>query len=138
MECPRCKHDFDNSFMEETILCKDCDCKNKMAYHMCPNCKCMWRSLNGEVMDHSVADLGEMMQEAMGDVDVIPLPDDPSSFFEGVKEDLLKYARVIGGEAAMSDFVHKCLRCNSIAFPSSDSAFRCDSCGFEWEVKSLA
>jgi len=34
----------------------------------------------------------------------------------------------------MSDYLHKCLRCNQYAFEVKENSFKCMKCGFSWEV----
>jgi hypothetical protein len=36
----------------------------------------------------------------------------------------------------MIETIHKCLRCNKIAYQTDDSVFKCsdDKCGFKWET----
>jgi len=41
------------------------------------------------------------------------------------------------GESCMSDYVHKCLRCNEYGFEVAPGEFECVSCGFSWEVTNL-
>jgi len=132
MNCPKCGLDSDNVMMEEILPCKDCNCMNRMTYHLC-SCKVMWRALNNEVIEGSFTDLGDMVESGA----FLEAAGDSLGFFDSVKEDLMKQVRVSTGEAAMSDFIHKCLHCNSIALPITDSAYRCTSCDFEWEIKSI-
>ena len=37
---------------------------------------------------------------------------------------------------AMTKMIHKCLRCNKMAYEISNGLFKCSNveCGFEWEV----
>jgi hypothetical protein len=130
MECPMCNHDTEPAFMEENLPCKDCNCINTVTYNMCPQCKCLWRALNGKVIDETIAELGEMVSG------IIETPEQ-LEFFEELKADLHKHIRIQRGKAMMSDFVHRCLRCDSIALPVTDHFYRCNSCGFEWEVFAI-
>jgi hypothetical protein len=130
MECPKCHHDADNTLTEEHLPCFECDCINIITYNICPQCKCVWRAANGVVINGSVADLGEMVSGIADSAEQL-------EFFEDLKADLHKHVRVKSGEAMMSDFVHRCLKCDSLAFPLTDHSYQCSSCGFEWEVFTI-
>lgn len=41
------------------------------------------------------------------------------------------------GEPCMSDYVHKCLRCNAYGFEVAPGEFECADCGFSWEVHNF-
>jgi ribosomal protein L37E len=34
----------------------------------------------------------------------------------------------------MQEVIHKCLRCNAIAYEIQSQSYYCSHCGFEWEV----
>ena len=53
---------------------------------------------------------------------------------ENITEHLSKVDKIERGEASMSDYVHKCLQCESTAVDVDDGRYKCIDCGFEWEV----
>lgn len=36
--------------------------------------------------------------------------------------------------SSMDEIIHKCLRCDKIAFEIESNLYHCSDCGFEWEV----
>jgi hypothetical protein len=127
MQCPMCEAEVDNIFMKEEFDCCECNKKNVVTYHICTNCRHLWREINGTVVDNSVVGMNDLLATF-----------EPSSetkkMFDNLSADIEKIQRVQSGEARMSDFVHRCLRCNELALPCKDNTFKCTSCSFEWEV----
>lgn len=40
-------------------------------------------------------------------------------------------------EVGMSDYVYRCLKCNKIAYEAEEGLYKCNACGFEWEIMSF-
>jgi hypothetical protein len=49
----------------------------------------------------------------------------------------IKLTELYSGDPVMSDYVHRCLRCNEYGFEIAPGEFECASCGFSWEVMNL-
>jgi hypothetical protein len=127
MNCPKCQSEEDSVVISESFPCCDCGGANLIEYHMCPICTAMWRTFNGIFTDNSLTELGSLANAVMtieGD----------DNLFKNVREDIDKQFRLHNGDAKMTDFVHYCLRCSALAFPSGPRTFKCSSCEFEWEV----
>jgi len=90
----------------------------------------LWRAFNGVLISNSVVkfeDVESNMNFLKGN----------SNLFDHLDMDIenLKRTQVASKDyKTMSDFIHKCLRCNAIAFQVSENCFRCAKCDFEWEV----
>ena len=53
---------------------------------------------------------------------------------DNINDHLLKVDKMENGEASMSDYVHKCLQCNSTAVDVNNGQYKCTDCDFEWEI----
>ena len=53
---------------------------------------------------------------------------------KNMEKEIGKIDKINIGEAVMTDYVHKCLKCNSVAHETEPDLYVCDECGFEWEI----
>lgn len=135
MKCFKCEEGPEAAFLKEAFPCGHCDEENVLEYNICPNCGWMWRSVNGVAMEDSqmhIQDLGDFAGLMMGDQP--EMTEEEAVLMENITDHLSKIDKMERGEASMSDYVHKCLQCESTAIDVDDGAYKCTDCGFEWEV----
>jgi hypothetical protein len=135
MICFKCDNGQEAAFFQEEFPCSHCDGKNLVEYNICPGCGWMWRSVNGVVFDDSqmsVEDLGDFAGLMMGNHP--DMTDEEHAIMDNINEQLLKIDKMDSGEASMSDYVHRCLQCNSTAVDVDDGKYTCTDCDFEWEI----
>ena len=131
MKCFKCDSDKEASFFEETFECK-CGEKLVFNYNLCPDCGLSWRSVNGEPTDDSAVYFNDLMSFAS---DLSPdISEEEMELLKNMEKEIDKIDKVITGEATMTDYVHKCLKCNSVAHEISPDRYVCDICGFEWGI----
>lgn len=121
MECIGCGNEegVKTLFVEE-LPCKHCGGGIGVAYNVCTSCGMAWRSVDGEPMlESTVFDMNEL-DGVFDDYDDLP--------------DIAINMTHKSTESYMSDYVHKCLRCNSVCYQSGDNKFECPDCGFGWEI----
>jgi uncharacterized Zn ribbon protein len=136
MNCFKCESKQDAAFFKEVFPCLHCEEENLIEYNICPDCGWMWRSVNGVPMDDSqmhIQDLGDFAGLMMGE-DPPEMTEEEASIMENITDHLSKIDKMERGEASMSDYVHKCLRCESTAVDVNDGKYICRDCDFEWEV----
>ena len=135
MICFKCDSKQEAAFFQEEFPSSHCDGKNLVEYNICPDCGWMWRSVNGVVFDDSqmnVGDLGDFAGLIMGTHP--DMTEEELAMMDNINEHLLKIDKMDSGQASMSDYVHKCLECNSTAVDVNDGQYKCTDCGFEWEI----
>jgi uncharacterized Zn ribbon protein len=131
MKCFKCDSEKEASFFEEVFECK-CGEKLVFNYNLCPDCGMSWRSVNDEVSDDSAVYFNDLMSFASmlsGD-----LTEEEETILKNMEIEVGKIEKINIGDAAMTDYVHKCLKCNSAAHETEQDKYVCDVCGFEWEI----
>lgn len=142
MHCIICDVEHVQAVVEESFDCTDCGALMTFGYYLCPKCGWMWRTLNGEVIDGSVAHMEDIptADEFVNDMFVSEFEldemdaDSSELIFENLQREMAKIDKVATGSAGMSDYVHNCLRCQSVVHEESPGKFKCGDCGFEWEI----
>jgi len=135
MVCFKCDSGQEAAFFKEEFPCAHCDGTNLVEYNICPDCGWMWRSVNGSVVDDSqmsAADLGDFAGLMLGTHP--EMTEEELAIMDNINEHLLKVDKMDSGEATMSDYVHRCLQCNSTAVDVDDGKYTCTDCDFEWEI----
>ena len=131
MKCFKCDSTEDASFFEEIF---ECSCGEKLVlnYNLCPDCGLSWRSVNDEPSEDSVIyfnDLISFVSDMSND-----LSEEEIELVKNMENEIDKIYKIDKGEATMTDYVHKCLRCNSVAHELEPDKYICEECGFEWEI----
>lgn len=60
--------------------------------------------------------------------------------FKTLNDEVIEYTEAsytgeqLDSNQLMSDYIHKCIKCNSLSFEFMPGKFRCSKCEFEWEV----
>ena len=142
MICFKCEGGSESAFYQEKFPCCDCKKENVIEYNICPDCGWMWRSINGVPSDDSqmhAQDLGDFAglmfsEDNNGMFTHEDLTEEEQAIMENINEHLTKVDKMASGEASMSDYVHKCIKCESTAIDVNDGVYICRDCDFEWEV----
>jgi uncharacterized Zn ribbon protein len=135
MICFKCNCGRDAAFFREEFPCDHCEELNLLEYNICPECGWMWRSVNGKPLEDSqlnIKDLGDFASVVLGQGN--EMTEEEINIMENINEQLERIAKIDDGEATMSDYINKCLRCNSTAVDVLDGQYKCTDCGFEWEI----
>jgi len=124
MLCPNCKKDSGGIMYKDVITCGKCGEHIVIDYCSCHMCGYTWRLNNGEFLDGNMIDeqgMDQMLEEIKTLID------------EEFDDDVEYIVKKPEGNN-MSDMIHKCIRCGELAYPIGEDAFKCSSCGFEWEI----
>lgn len=135
MICFNCDSEKEAAFHAETFPCCHCDEDNVLEYNLCPDCGWMWRSMNGQPLEDSQLHINDMSDFAnLLSGEMPEMTEEEAKLFENINEHMDRVIKMETGEASMSDYVHKCLQCNSTAVDVSDGNYKCTDCDFEWEI----
>jgi hypothetical protein len=129
MECPKCGNLKTSTLMEEAFPCCSCAELNVVTYHLC-TCGAMWRAVNDVITPESIATFDDVLKPFVED-------SDESRVFTSIIEDFQKKTRILAGEAQMTDYIHRCIKCNSVAHETSPNSYKCLTCHTEWEVVAV-
>jgi hypothetical protein len=135
MLCFKCESGKESAFFRENFPCLHCEEDNLVEYNICQDCGWVWRSVNGVPLADSqmhIQDLGDFAGFMAGEQP--ELTEDEQAMMENIAEHLTKVDKMERGEASMSDYIHKCLECESTAVDVVDGKYTCRDCDFEWEV----
>lgn len=126
MSCIECGSDKATVVFIEVFPCNHCNGELHLEHNLCPECGIGWKTLDGEVVE-CVTVLNSNLDDFFSDFDE-----------QGDVTDMIfNYLDSLNhGSDSMNSYVHRCLRCNSIAFEIGEELYRCSDpeCGFEWEV----
>jgi len=124
MKCAECSN-IVNHMYDEDIQC-ECGHTIVIQYYICNGCGFIYRFKDGEFMD-GVAVSAPIVDMAM------------DYLLDAVSEDIGAVSEDIGEEDAnrftMSNFLHSCIKCESVATEIKPGYYVCTSCDFEWEVE---
>lgn len=123
MDCPLCDaKEAVMTTLDETIMCQDCGSRLNLKLHLCTLCGNMWKAINDEVVVDSIKNIKEMF-------------DNMNLFIEDEMKNLAaEIEKVESRQDHMVGYIHKCIRCGSLAFEESKNEFCCTKCGFSWGV----
>jgi hypothetical protein len=125
MKCLNCgEEDFD-VFVTETFPCGKCGGSIVVEYNVCKNCGLMCKSVDGNLLTASV-----FMPEEFSDEDI----EEIFGFLNEPDMCLNMDYTDDSEKIFMGDYVHKCLKCNTVCYEVDEGSFKCPKCGFEWEV----
>jgi len=113
MKCIGCGKDGAIIALIEAFPCRHCEGEIHLEYNVCRECGQSWKTVDGEFISKTM-----LFDMGLGE-----------AYFE---ESDMKEEKT----PCMNDFIHKCLKCNTICceIESNPSLYRCPACGFEWEV----
>lgn len=138
MICLKCNSENYTVMMSESFQCSHCDGYIFLEYCTCDNCGAMWRAIDGEIDEKNIVtpdDLVNMITPLGGMITMDPA-DSPlidEDFVKRLEEELLKHENKENA-ASMADLVHRCMRCQALAYESKPGNYECSECGFSWEV----
>ena len=121
MKCLRCDNEDLMRFMDDTIDCCDCGTKLHYVHYLCSNCGMSWKTVNDNVVTKS--DLQAMFVNLM-------------EYMGNLENETRKADAIKEGTANMVDYIHKCIKCQSVSYEERPGTYRClnPECEFEWEV----
>jgi len=122
MDCCVCNSSNTEVFSTEKIPCTGCGEFTELMYNVCRDCGTMWKSVGTAVIECTLTELGDFPVDIS---EVFALLEDG---LRGIE--LVDYNRC----GTMGELIHKCLRCETIAYETMPGLFHCPECGFEWEV----
>lgn len=122
MKCIYCGDDNSVTILVETLPCKHCGGEIRIEYNICKECGLAWKSVDGEIVENTTFfDLG--LDDIFDDDELIKGFDIPFNMDQcEIKS------------SYMSDYIHKCVRCQATCFESEKDRWECPECGFSWEV----
>lgn len=136
MDCFNCGSSNIFMIFDEIFRCPHCDEDIHIGYYGCNECGGIWYGCDDEVINGMVID---------GDA----FADENTEFLKeianGLKSEDAFLSLLERGDIkqleeedkdCMGELVHRCLKCNSIAYEIEEGVYRCsdENCGFEWEV----
>jgi DNA replicative helicase MCM subunit Mcm2 (Cdc46/Mcm family) len=141
MNCPNCNGEKLEVFMSDPIKCQHCGDITSIDFNRCLECGCVFKSVADEIDPDSIMELPEGTiniidgilstiigeENAMDEDEFMKILEDPEAEVE-VKE------INIGSSNKMASLVHRCLKCNVVAYEVKAGEYCCPECGFTWEV----
>jgi hypothetical protein len=125
MDCTQCGEGY-NTFeiYREEVPCGHCGGLNIITYEICKECGTLFRICNGEVVDEGTS-ITALDNEAL-----------PVGELEELLKNMANHVERTVKESpeSMNDMVHRCLKCNALAFETGKGKFECSDCEFCWEV----
>lgn len=116
MNCVKCDSTNVTLIFNESIKCSHCNEEIVICVFICRDCGIMWRDIDGAVDDIIST------QSPLKNVSV-------EKMIETILSEQCDYVPL-----TMNECIHRCIKCNSISYETSETTFRCPVCGFEWEV----
>ena len=105
MKCINCGNDKNIDTVHSSFICEYCNKINCINYCVCSECGEIWNADTSKFFEEGNSEyFGSLYNK---DVDVKPL---------------------------MSDYIHRCLMCNTISYEKEKDLWCCPECGFQWEV----
>jgi hypothetical protein len=130
MICFKCDCGKEAAFFTEKFPCK-CGEEVVFEYNFCESCGWMWRSVNGEPSEESMIYSDDFIDLGMPPKD---LGEEEAKIVKNMEGEIDKIDKIARGEAAMADYVLRCLRCGAVAHEKGQGRYGCGECDFEWEV----
>jgi hypothetical protein len=120
MNCPDCGSENTAVFHIEDFPCRHCSTVNEISYNICYDCRLSFKEADGEVIAATRFPNKELIELAnLSEEDVkIVVKDEVDS----------EHGRTMG------EVIHRCLRCEAIAFEVEENSYKCFACDFEWET----
>jgi len=122
MDCINCGSGKNVSILKGIFICDHCNELNYIDYYKCEECGETWKvvDLNSGIVESiSLASHSKVFKEGVSD-----------SFGEiHVDEEACSDAGTL-----MTDYIHKCLMCNTVSYEKNENTWHCPECGFEWET----
>jgi hypothetical protein len=116
MNCVNCASEDVIVFYIEEIPCKHCGGTTEVVYTNCNNCGIMCKTIDGVVSSNSF--------EVMDELDDV---------FDDGDVKILESLNAPEAET-MQDLLHRCVRCNAMAYEKNPRYYCCPKCGFEWGI----
>ena len=120
MKCCSCGTNNVIVFFEETLPCGHCNMDNTILYNFCGECSCVFKTVNGKVVNAATFTDTELANMMSMDVDDV--------------REIMQSPIQSASPRTMDEMVHKCLDCNALAFEVEPGLFKCSECDFEWEI----
>jgi hypothetical protein len=119
MTCVTCGSENISVFFSETIKCTSCDEDNLISFQICNDCGVIWKAVNDMLLKGTVFVDPELSKFISSNIV-------GNSEFDNWFD--------VEVNATMEEVVHRCLKCNAIAFESKPDVFCCSVCDFTWET----
>lgn len=120
MTCVTCGSENTSVFFSETIQCTSCNEDNVISFQICNDCGVIWKAVN-DILLRGTAFVDQELSDFISDK-IVGNPEFDNWF------DTTEIS------TTMNDVIHRCLKCNAIAFESKPDVFCCSSCDFTWET----
>ena len=114
MKCINCGFSTPFLFFTEEVDCFYCNEHNIIDYYLCNECGMVFRILNNTI-DEVMAQLG---------------PDRTEHLYSKMTQ----RAAPLDEFKTMGEIIHRCLKCNSIAYEIKSNVYECSRCSFVWET----
>ena len=130
MRCINCDGEDFNTFIVETYPCTKCGGGINVEYSICKECRFVFKSVDGKVITGALLlpeDMDEQMFSDEGIKEMFKFLDDADMC---LNIDNLNDVE----KSFMEDYIHRCLKCNTVCYEIGEGNFTCPKCSFEWEV----
>lgn len=114
MDCFNCGSSNVTVFFRELFSCCHCELENELVYNMCQDCNTAFKTVGDEVVASARItgdDLASLVQLSSKEIAA------------ALKEEMPR---------SMNEIIHRCLKCDSVAYEISDEQYECPVCGFSW------
>lgn len=111
IRCMNCGNTDIVKVFEEEIQCNHCGGIHTIDSFVCENCNLIWKAIDNQFVEGMVLPGDNLYEEVM---ELLNLDVDENQ--------------------SMNALIHRCLRCNTIAYEKKENLWHCPECGFEWEA----
>ena len=127
MECFNCGSAEITEFFEEVFPCAHCDESNVVVYNFCRSCAATFKTVNDTIISGATFTNEDIMKmTGLTAEDIEQYMEPAGKFMKGLTSR--------PDERTMSEVVHKCLRCEHVAFETGPGSYCCPACDFVWET----
>jgi hypothetical protein len=134
MNCPKCKTNNVGQITTDSIPCGECGSVLTVDYWLCGACSASFRSVNGKVFDSFELDEGllrNLVNEMMSAMEQL----EPSNRDGCGNCGSECTGNCTHDDSPMASMIHHCLKCGAIIIQDpSISYYKCQDCGFTWEI----
>jgi len=128
--------------MVDPIECVHCGKTINIEYSACEDCCIIFKTIDGTPTDDSIVEvqndfidsIDSLIDMVIGCGKEILSEEDLSNLLDDLGGDVeVKEVRLTKGDS-MSDYIHRCLKCNAISYEVSPGNYLCPECDFRWEI----
>ena len=139
MICLNCRSEEYLVIYTEEYPCSHCGEDITIEFCTCTECGALWRAVDGKIIEESIVTTDDLIRGLTPINDYITrteedMTEEEKEFMKKIEAEILKHENLDSENVSMSDIIHRCLKCETIADEIKPGFFECPACKFSWEV----